>query len=979
MNNILITGGPGTGKTFLSRALAYYVGLGGMNLDDAFNQDATSDYTLIENYIASDFVEYIQVHASMTYEDIVYGIDVDMSGTPTMFYAEKRIKKICDRAVTNTGRYFVILDDIERTNASALLGNLLYAMEYRNEPVTLCDGTTLIVPDNVFFVITECKNMYGTPLEYALRRRFDYEKELYSSEKVLEDYYNSILSSANVRVVLDVFESVQNYIYLHMNLDVLSQKEKYLPGHGMYMVSNTGTDAVILRKVEEKFIYQIYPYIENMAREGIILTTDADLALLKNRITGQLNAGILTPVAAGNVNKVLINSHNVITTFSLSDSKNYYVNTIIPNGCKEHRGIIENICDAILKNGILPIDKAMFDVLLNTNVVRFTNRNPARIGAYAAFLVEATQNDDYGYLTTVSAHTRSYYSSNACRTGRWSRYNDAPAYDVTYSDGTTVEYISLNAFRNAGFDTASPVIHAKENTASIYCALFRLIKAYLDVCETEFHMLSLVDADYADIYELVKLENEYWDFVNLNAQDQRGVDNKLICLATAALNINILWNAVGTNITVDLAKFDRLVSGATSNSVINYEGLYNITGASKNIEVKGVTRMVDLNDYQKIMENIGVHQMIFQGPPGTSKTFECKKFVLKQLHATSTVFATGTDVTQDLISSELEPYKLMASDYADPQHSPKLATGGWDIVQFHPSYGYEDFIRGIEVKPLAGVPTYETINRILGKIAEFAKIAENAVAQGNPVPNFYLIVDEINRANLATVFGELIYGLEYRDSKVSTPYEVQDRSIGGRTNDIILGKNLFIIGTMNTADKSIDSIDYAIRRRFIFVDSPAKREIVLSRYQTVMGAAPTDENSIELLLFDAVGTLFDGDRFFNEEYQRRDVRIGHTYFLRKRAANYLDDMIEKFIFQIIPILREYQKDGILDSYEDLKAMEHDAVQLAAATPQDRITMLGENIMLYIKCFGEMNGAGVEKIDNQYIADAIENLSTRLGY
>ena len=114
-------------------------------------------------------------------------------------------------------------------------------------------------------------------------------------------------------------------------------------------------------------------------------------------------------------------------------------------------------------------------------------------------------------------------------------------------------------------------------------------------------------------------------------------------------------------------------------------------------------------------------------------------------------------------------------------------------------------------------PSYESVNRILGKIAEFSKAAADNAA-GGPQPKFYLVVDEINRANLATVFGELIYGLEYRNSKVSTPYEVKNNVTGDITKDIVLGKNLFILGTMNTADKSIDAIDYAIRRRFIFID-----------------------------------------------------------------------------------------------------------------------------------------------------------------
>lgn len=107
--------------------------------------------------------------------------------------------------------------------------------------------------------------------------------------------------------------------------------------------------------------------------------------------------------------------------------------------------------------------------------------------------------------------------------------------------------------------------------------------------------------------------------------------------------------------------------------------------------------------------------------------------------------------------------------------------------------------------------SYETVNKILGKIAEVASRKEYEKTK------FYLVIDEINRANLATVFGELIYGLEYRGRSVATPYTVKN------SNKVELPDNLYIIGTMNTADKSIGGIDYAIRRRFCFLITSRKK------------------------------------------------------------------------------------------------------------------------------------------------------------
>ena len=136
---------------------------------------------------------------------------------------------------------------------------------------------------------------------------------------------------------------------------------------------------------------------------------------------------------------------------------------------------------------------------------------------------------------------------------------------------------------------------------------------------------------------------------------------------------------------------------------------------------------------------------------------------------------------------------------------------------------------------------------------------------------------------------------------------------------------------------------------------------------------------IELFLFDAVQRIFDNERFFNNEYQKSDVRIGHTYFLRDRRRGYGDAIIEHFVFQVVPILREYVKDGILDVTENLIPLEHTAAEIhSAASGDEQIKMLSENIMMYVKEFGNLNKSNI-LIDNTYIGAFIDELKREFNF
>lgn len=189
-----------------------------------------------------------------------------------------------------------------------------------------------------------------------------------------------------------------------------------------------------------------------------------------------------------------------------------------------------------------------------------------------------------------------------------------------------------------------------------------------------------------------------------------------------------------------------------------------------------------------------------------------------------------------------------------------------------------------------------------------------------PLKNFVLIIDEINRANLSSVLGELIYALEYRGEKVDTIYEVED-SIDEEKRKFTLPPNLYIIGTMNTADRSVGHIDYAIRRRFAFVDVLPKD---LSTELPNGFKSDVFKKVAELFVknYDAAvdyanpSTVIEKSEFLTADFEPKDVWLGHSYFIQQyeidEAGNKLPiDFNLRLRYEIKPILEEYIKDGIL--------------------------------------------------------------------
>ncbi|MBK7880163.1 MAG: AAA family ATPase [Saprospiraceae bacterium] len=195
--------------------------------------------------------------------------------------------------------------------------------------------------------------------------------------------------------------------------------------------------------------------------------------------------------------------------------------------------------------------------------------------------------------------------------------------------------------------------------------------------------------------------------------------------------------------------------------------------------------------------------------------------------------------------------------------------------------------------------------RVLDLFKTFLKdknlVYSETQSQNEELKSFVLIIDEINRANLPAVLGELIYALEHRGATVDSLYATDEDG-----NIIVIPPNLYIIGTMNTSDRSVGHIDYAIRRRFAFIDVLPKVlegetfELELFKQVSTLFIQNLDEyvqdNTVELKL----------SEHLSEEFRPEDVWLGHSYFIKGEGAFSLRKK-----YEIVPILKEYVKDGIL--------------------------------------------------------------------
>ena len=253
---------------------------------------------------------------------------------------------------------------------------------------------------------------------------------------------------------------------------------------------------------------------------------------------------------------------------------------------------------------------------------------------------------------------------------------------------------------------------------------------------------------------------------------------------------------------------------------------------------------MDLEPLQEIAELLEENrQLVLYGPPGTGKTYLAKH-----------------------LAAEL------AGDTSDERVK---------LVQFHPSYAYEDFFEGYRPdKTDEGQVSFKLV------AGPLRRLAEEAAKPGNENKPYFLIIDEMNRANLAKVFGELYFLLEYRDDRIYLQYSP--------TEPFSLPDNLYIIGTMNTADRSIAMMDAAIRRRFSFIELHPKTEPVKGSLLRFLQARDLD--TTPALLLDELNNAID-------EWDR-DLMIGPSYFMKK-AAQTPTGLRRIWKYELMPLLEEH--------------------------------------------------------------------------
>lgn len=259
--------------------------------------------------------------------------------------------------------------------------------------------------------------------------------------------------------------------------------------------------------------------------------------------------------------------------------------------------------------------------------------------------------------------------------------------------------------------------------------------------------------------------------------------------------------------------------------------------------------------------------IILQGPPGTGKTFIAKRLSYAQMN----------EAAEDRV----------------------------EVVQFHQSYGYEDFIQGFRPKESGGFQRKDGV---------FFRFCDKARSDSSH--DYFFLIDEINRGNLSKIFGELMMLIEA--DKRGTKYQLQ-LTYSNQGEHFFIPENVHIIGTMNTADRSLAMVDYALRRRFAFFHMSPQFNVKFESYLRVECGISASMIKRIVAKVTALNKIISNDKNLGDGFE-----IGHSYFCTDVPEGRDEVLWYNHIVdhEIGPQLKEYwfdEKKRALDQIELLKA------------------------------------------------------------
>ncbi|WP_340100503.1 McrB family protein [Salinibaculum salinum] len=327
--------------------------------------------------------------------------------------------------------------------------------------------------------------------------------------------------------------------------------------------------------------------------------------------------------------------------------------------------------------------------------------------------------------------------------------------------------------------------------------------------------------------------------------------------AAAGLNTNMDPLVLKTVLTADYTV------EATDPQVIDTDDAEPLTGPSKPNQADEIARQ---------LQTVG--QMVFYGPPGTSKTYTAERFAKWWLHQQPGVEPTTRHLT---------------------------------TVTFHPSFTYEDFLEGLSAEATDNGVAYDHKPGVFKTIADRARREYTATPDDESPPKFVLIIDEINRGNLAQIFGETMTALEY-NKRTGQPDETTV-TLAHTGEPFSIPPNLYLIGTMNTADRSIALVDTALRRRFRFLSFPPDFEALygsdtfaFDSQANVETAAGNDTADNHLLAQSILTVQHFNTQIIGTADLGKGKQIGHSFFF---GVNTRDEVVDLWRFELLPLLEEY--------------------------------------------------------------------------